>query len=439
MGVHGGLEVIDTPISTPRHFPDKLEAARYMPLTALAVKQAKPKEKDYKLSDGGGMYLLVTKKGAKYWRLKYRFAGKEKVLAIGVYPRVTLEEARAERERAKKLLPNTDPNSAKRVDKASLLEAAENSFEIVATEWYQNHMVNKSDSHRTRTLRLLKNDLFPPLGKRPISYITAPELLKVLRRVESRGAIDTAHRAHQTSGQVFRYAVATGRAERDPSSDLRGALKIHVKKHHAAITEPKELGKLLLSIDSFSGTPVVKAALKLTPLLFSRPKELRHMEWTEIDWEQSLWQIPADKMKMKQPHIVPLPTQAIEVLREIHSLTGRGKYVFPSARGGSRPLSENGVRTALRTMGYDNNTVTAHGFRATARTILDEVLCFRVDLIEHQLAHTVRDPNGRAYNRTKHLPQRIDMMQKWADYLDSLRAEAENTNVIAGKFRVASE
>ncbi|AUM11976.1 tyrosine-type recombinase/integrase [Ketobacter alkanivorans] len=406
-----------------------------MPLTALAVKQAKPKESDYKLTDGGGMYLLVSKKGGKYWRLKYRFAGKEKVLALGVYPSVSLEQARQERDKAKKLLPNTDPNSVKRVDKASNLEAAENNFELVATEWYSNHMVNKSDSHRTRTWRLLKNDLFPPLGKRPISDITPPELLKVLRRVESRGAIDTAHRAHQTAGQVFRYAVATGRAERDPSADLRGALKIHIKKHHAAITEPKELGKLLLAMDSFGGTPVVKAALQLSPLLFVRPKELRHMEWTEIDWDQALWQIPADKMKMKEPHIVPLSVQAIAILEEIHSLTGRGKYVFPSARGGSRPLSENGVRVALRTMGYDNDTMTAHGFRATARTILDEVLCFRVDLIEHQLAHTVRDTNGRAYNRTKHLPQRKDMMQKWADYLNGLKLKAQNGNIIAGRFK----
>ncbi|MCP5019073.1 MAG: integrase arm-type DNA-binding domain-containing protein [Ketobacter sp.] len=406
-----------------------------MPLTALAVKQATPKESDYKLTDGGGMYLLVSKKGGKYWRLKYRFAGKEKVLALGVYPSVSLEQARQERDKAKKLLPNTDPNSVKRVDKASNLEAAENNFELVATEWYSNHMVNKSDSHRTRTWRLLKNDLFPPLGKRPISDITPPELLKVLRRVESRGAIDTAHRAHQTAGQVFRYAVATGRAERDPSADLRGALKIHIKKHHAAITEPKELGKLLLAMDSFGGTPVVKAALQLSPLLFVRPKELRHMEWTEIDWDQALWQIPADKMKMKEPHIVPLSTQAIAILEEIHSLTGRGKYVFPSARGRSRPLSENGVRVALRTMGYDNDTMTAHGFRATARTILDEVLCFRVDLIEHQLAHTVRDTNGRAYNRTKHLPQRKDMMQKWADYLNGLKLEAQNGNIIAGRFK----
>jgi integrase len=410
-----------------------------MPLTALAVKQAKPKEKDYKLSDGGGMYLLVTKKGGKYWRLKYRFAGKEKVLALGVYPTITLEKAREERQKAKKMLPHTDPSSDKRKIKASNLEAAENNFELVAREWFNNHMTGKSESHRVRTLRLLKNDLFPSLGKRPVDDISPPELLRVLRRVENRGAVDTAHRAQQTAGQVFRYAIATGRAERDPSADLRGALKVHIKKHHAAITEPKELGKLLLAIDAYSGTPVVRAALKLSPLLFVRPKELRHMEWTEIDWDQGLWQIPADKMKMKEPHIVPLSRQAIIVLEEISSITGRGKYVFPSGRGASRPLSENGVRVALRTMGYDNNTMTAHGFRATARTILDEVLCFRVDLIEHQLAHAVRDPTGRAYNRTKHLPQRIDMMQKWADYLDVLRVEAESSNVITGQFRTANE
>jgi len=259
-------------------------------------------------------------------------------------------------------------------------------------------------------------------------------LLAVLRKIESRGAVETAHRAKQTAGQIFRFAVSTGRAERDPSADLSGALKTPKKKHLASITDPKEVGKLLLAIDNFQGTATVTAALSLSPLLFARPGELRHMEWEEINWEGGQWEIPAEKMKIKQPHIVPLCKQAIAILKELQLLTGRGKYVFPSARGASRPLSDNGVRTALRTLGYDNDTMTPHGFRATARTLLDEVLGFRIEWIEQQLAHTVRDPQGRAYNRTKHLPQRKDMMQKWADYLDNLKAQAASSNVITGDF-----
>ena len=243
-----------------------------------------------------------------------------------------------------------------------------------------------------------------------------------------------AHRAKQTAGQVFRYAVATGRAERDPSGDLRGALKTKTKKHYAAITDPAEVARLLLAIDAFQGTSTVKAALQLSPLLFQRPGEIRGMEWAEINWEEERWEIPADKMKIRQPHIVPLCTQSIDLLKGLHRLTGRGRYVFPSARGASRCLSENGVRSALRTMGYDNDTMTPHGFRAMARTIMDEVLNYRVDWIEQQLAHAVRDANGRAYNRTAHLPQRKDMMQGWADYLDNLKAQATAGNVVTAKF-----
>jgi integrase len=273
------------------------------------------------------------------------------------------------------------------------------------------------------------------LGNRPISQITSAELLLALRKVEERGAIDMAHRAKQTAGQVFRYAVATGRAERDPSGDLRGALKTKTKKHYAAITDPAEVARLLLAIDAFQGTSTVKAALQLSPLLFQRPGEIRGMEWAEINWEEERWEIPADKMKIRQPHIVPLCTQSIDLLKGLHRLTGRGRYVFPSARGASRCLSENGVRSALRTMGYDNDTMTPHGFRAMARTIMDEVLNYRVDWIEQQLAHAVRDANGRAYNRTAHLPQRKDMMQGWADYLDNLKAQATAGNVAPSMVR----
>jgi integrase len=271
----------------------------------------------------------------------------------------------------------------------------------------------------------MKNDLFPWIGSKPIVNIKAPELLAVLRRVESRGAIETARRLRIIAGQVFKYAVKTGRAERDPAADLRGALAPAKENHHAAITEPKEVAPLLRAIDGYQGSFVVKCALKLAPLFFVRPGELRHAEWSEIDLDEAVWSIPADKMKMKQAHIVPLCRQAIEILKELQPLTGASKYVFPSGRSFARAMSENAVNAALRRMGYDKGTMTGHGFRAMARTILDEVLQVRPDFIEHQLAHAVRDPNGRAYNRTAHLEERRKMMQKWADYLDGLKAGAK--------------
>lgn len=406
-----------------------------MKLKALQVKEAKPREKPYKLADGKGLYLLVKPNGGKYWRLKYRFGGKEKVLALGVYPDSTLTKARADCEDARRVLASDiDPGLQRRINKLTRHQAAANTFEAVAKEWFSQKMGNKSFSHSDRTRRLLENDLYPYLGHRPINDIAPPELLAVLRKVEARGAVDMAHRAKQTAGQVFRYAVATGRAERDPSGDLLGALKDRKKKHYAAITDPRAVGPLLVAIDAFMGTPVVKTALQLSPILFQRPGEMRAMEWVELNLDEKRWEIPASKMKMGEDHIVPLPNQAIALLKELHRLTGRGKYVFPNARGGSRPLSDNGVRVAMRTMGYDNDTMTPHGFRAMARTILDEVLHYRVDWIEHQLAHSVRDTNGRAYNRTAHLEGRREMMQGWADYLDSLKAQALAGNVVTAKF-----
>lgn len=400
-------------------------------LSDLAAKNAVSKDKPYKLSDGGGLYLEVMPGGSKYWRLKYRFGGKEKRLALGVYPAVALKAARKVARDARNLLANgTDPGEVKRQDKLARAVGAGNSFRAVALEWYEKQKPHWSESHIKRTGWLFDNNLFPWLGHRPIAVITPPELLATLRRTESKGTIETAHRAKQVAGQVFRYAVATGRAERDPTPDLKGALANPEESHHAALTDPKAVGKLLVAIDGFQGTPSVKVALQLSPLLFCRPGELRHMEWSEIDWEQARWEISAAKMKMRQPHIVPLCKQAIAMLREIEPITGRGKYVFPSARGASRPLSENGVRTALRTLGYSNDEMTPHGFRAMARTILDEVLGYRVDWIEHQLAHTVKDANGRAYNRTAHLEGRRAMMQGWADFLDSLRLQASNNNVV---------
>lgn len=399
-----------------------------MKLNATAVKQAKPREKQYKLSDGKGMYLLVTPNGAKYWRLKYRFADREKSLALGVYPDITLAEARSKRDAARKALANdTDPAELKKCRKRSLREESDNCFKHIAIEWFNTRMRGRSKSHSDRTLRALHRDLFPLLGSRPISQITAPEVLSALRRIEARGAIETAHRVKQIAAQIFRYAVATGRSDRDPTVDLRGALMSPKKRHLASITDPEQVGQLLIAIEGYSGTPVVKAALLLSPLLFCRPGEIRHMEWLEVNWDEDRWEIPAEKMKMKLPHIVPLARQAKELLWELRPFTGGGRYVFPSARGPTRPLSENGVRTALRTLGYTNDTMTPHGFRAMARTLLDEALGFRVDWIEHQLAHAVRDANGRAYNRTSHLAGRFKMMQVWADYLDELKDQQRTT------------
>ncbi len=397
-----------------------------MPLTDAKVRAAKPQAKDYKLSDEKGLFLLVTATGSRRWRLKYRVAGKEKLLALGVYPDVSLAQARQAREEARSLLAQgVDPALHRKAAKAAQQEASAHSFQAVALEWLEKRG-RKSPTGDERLHRILKNDLFPVLGSRPVGEITPPELLKALRRIEARGALATAKKARQEAGQVFRYAVATGRAERDPSADLKGALQVHSVRHFSAITDPKEVAKLMAAIHDYEGTAVVAAALKLSPLLFCRPGELRHLEWSEVNSEEQRIELPSSKMKIGEPHIIPLSTQALEILEGLHTLTGSGRYVFPSARGRSRPLSENGVRVALRTMGYSNEQMTPHGFRAMARTLLDEVLGFPVDWIEHQLAHAVRDANGRAYNRTKHLEGRRKMMQTWADYLDGLRLGLNN-------------
>lgn len=392
-------------------------------LTATAVTKAKARPKQYKLADSGGMYLLVMPSGSKYWRYDYSFNKKRNTLALGIFPDISLADARKAHQKAREVLASgQDPSDLKKTKKLGRDIEQGNSFEAIGREWFDNKMEDKSDSHKKRSLRILEKDLYPSIGHRPITKITVPEILGALRKIEARGSVDIAHRAKQLSGQIFRYAIASGRAETDPSRDLGDALKTHIKKHYAAITDPLALGKLLIAIDGFSGTPAVKSALQLSALLFQRPGEIRHMEWVEINWNDEQWEIPAEKMKMKHSHIVPLSSQSVAVLRYMESLKGSSKFVFQSARGASRPLSENGVRTALRAMGYDNQTMTPHGFRATARTILDEQLNYRPDFIEHQLAHAVKDPNGRAYNRTKYLPQRKEMMQKWADYLDELKS-----------------
>ncbi|MDB5937950.1 MAG: integrase family protein [Polaromonas sp.] len=379
-----------------------------------------------KHTDGSGMYLLVNA-GGKYWRMNYRFADKRKTLALGVYPAVSLAKARARRDKARELLgEGIDPSTAKQQEKQAKADAAANTFEKVARDWLVKTKAKRADITHLKVSTWLEKDAFPFIGKMPISTIGPRDVLdKVVRKVEARGAIDTAHRLKQLCGQVFRYAVVTGLAERDVTADLSEALVTKTKKHHAAITEPKQVGDLMRSIFAYTGHPATLAALKLTPLVFVRPGELRTMEWAELDLDAAEWRIPGSKMKMKVEHVVPLCTQAVELLRGVQPVTGHGRYVFPSLRTGERPMSENTINGAVRAMGYSKEVHTAHGFRATARTIMDEVLGERVDLIEHQLAHAVKDVNGRAYNRTAHLPARRVMMQAWADYLDKLRIGAD--------------
>jgi integrase len=397
---------------------------RIVPLSDTKVRAAKYRESEYKLFDGGGLFLLITPSGGKLWRLKYRFEGKEKMLSFGRYPEITLSEARSKREEARIQLGNgIDPGVVLKVQKLVKTDEKE-TFEVIAREWHMKFKPTWTSGHAATIMARLQRDLFPWIGARPMNEIRAPELLKALRRVESRGALETAHRIRTIAGQVFRYAVATGRAERDPSGDLKGALPQPGENHHAAITDPKEVGPLLRAIDEYQGHFVVKCALKLAPLFFVRPGELRHAEWTEIDFGERVWNIPGSKMKMKQAHVVPLCDQAVRILEELKQLTGKSKYVFPSGRSFTRPMSDMAILAALRRMEYDRNTMTGHGFRAMARTILDEGLHVRPEYIEHQLAHNVKDPLGRAYNRTTFLPERREMMQRWADYLDGLKLGA---------------
>lgn len=419
-----------------------------MALTDLEVKRASATEKPAKLADGSGMYLLVQpdsvkinekkKKvivlGAKYWRLDYRFAGKRKTLALGVYPDVSLSEARGRREAARKLLSNgVDPSDIKKARKTASVALTENSFEIVAREWFLKHEPNWKENHSNKIIRRLEMDIFPWIGARPAGEILAPELLATIRRIESRGALETAHRALANCGQIFRYAVATGRAQRNPAADLRGALPPAKGGHFASITDPKAIGELLRDLDGYQGALVTRCALRLSPLVFLRPGELRKAEWAEIELDKAEWRIPAARMKMSALHIVPLSTQAVAILREIQPLTGAGKYVFPGARTDTRPMSENAVLAALRRMGYTTDEMTGHGFRSMASTLLNEH-GFNRDAIERQLAHAERDGVRAAYNYAEYLPERKRMMQSWADYLGGL---AKGADVIPLRGRVA--
>ncbi len=398
-----------------------------MPLTDTAIRKAKPRDKPRKIYDSRGLYLEIAPRGTKAWRFKYRFAEKEKRISMGIYPEVSLKLARRRRDEARKLLArDIDPSAYRKAQKQSKRQWARNSFEAVAAEWLAKHSPNWSTAYARRLESELVRDVFPYVGARPVAELTAPDLLAVVRRVEKRGHLRTAHNVLQTCGRVLRYAVATGRAERDVSWDLRGALPPVRTKHFAAITDPKEVGPLLRQLDGYSGTLPVRCALRLAPLVFVRLGELVTAEWAGIDLEGAEWRYTVTKTGT--PHVVPLARQTVAILREVHPLTGHHHYAFPNARHPHRelPMSRGTLWSAFRALDIPRDRMTMHGFRAMARTILDEVLGFRPDFIEHQLAHAVRDPNGRAYNRTAFLPERRVMMQTWADYLDRLRAGEAN-------------
>lgn len=395
-----------------------------MALTDITVKSIKPSDKPQKLSDAGGLYLLVHPNGSKYWRLKYRFLGKEKVLAMGSYPLVTLSVARGLRDDAKRLLLNgQDPSEVKQSKKAETKLEAANTFEAVAREYLVLKSRAQCEKTRVRNLRILEINIFPYIGNTPIATLKAKALLAVLRSMEKRGVVDSAHRALQLSGEIFRYAIKDERAQADLSLVLKGALAPVKEKHHASITDPKAVGALLRDVADYKGAYLTRQALKLAPLVFVRPGELRHAEWAEIDLENAVWRIAAEKMKMKVVHIVPLAKQVVDIFRDIQPITGHTRYVFPSLLSSERPMSENTVNTALRRLGYENDEMTGHGFRSMASTLLHEQ-GWPHEAIERQLAHAERNKVSAAYNYAEHLPKRREMMQSWANYLDELKAGA---------------
>ena len=393
-----------------------------MALTDIQIRQAKPKEKQYKLAAGKGLYLIINPKGGKWWRVRYRLSGKQQELSVGTYPEVSLKEAATRRDDIRsQVSQGKDPGLERKIEKLHKHASSDSSFEAVGREWFDKFSPEWSESHRTRALNRLDKDVYPWLGKKHINSISPAELLMVLRSIESRGVVDTAHRVKQLCGQIFRYAVATGRAERDPSQDLKGALPRTKTKHFASITEPKAIGELLRAINDYSGNVEVRTALKVAPYVFVRPGELRHAEWSEFDFEKAEWRIPAEKMKMGVQHIVPLSEQVITLLKELKPLTGNDKYLFPSNRTKARPISENTLNAALRRLGYSKDEMTSHGFRSMASTLLNEQ-GWNHDAIERQLAHAEKNGVRASYNYAEYLPVRKEMMQSWADYLDSLAA-----------------
>lgn len=398
-----------------------------MALSDLAVRSAKPRDKAYKLADGRGLHLLVAPTGGKLWRFRYRVEGREKLLSLGIYPDVSLAKARERCSEARALLAEgIDPSVHRKVAKTMREGLKENTFEVIGRRWYAMTAPKLADTTKEKLLRRLEVDVFPVIGHRPIAELGAPDLLAVIRRIEGRGAMDIARRMHNVCGRIFRYAVGHGLTERDPSRDieLRDILPPEDVQHHASLTDPNDVAGLLRAIDEFTGSFTTRCALRLAPLVFVRPGELRHAEWSEIDLAKAEWRIPGNKMKMKEQHLVPLSTQAIAILKEILPVTGHGRYVFPSERGGGRPMSENTVNAALRRMGYSKEEMTGHGFRSLASTLLHE-LGLPHAVIERQLAHGERNKVSAAYNFAEHLPERREMMQQWADYLEVLKKGAK--------------
>lgn len=400
-------------------------AKRVLELTDMAVKAAKKQDKQYKLTDGKGLYLLVTPTGGKLWRFDYSFDAKRKTLSFGSYPEITLNKAREKRDEARSLVANgIDPSADKK--QKEVVKALErlNTFEAVTRQWFEDHKANWSTDHATRLMRRLEADIFPLIGNKPITEIKRKDLTTILQAVSVR-TLETAHRLKIAINQMLRYALQLELISHNPLGDTKGLLRKIEHTHMAAPTDPKEVAALLRAIDGFTGSFIVKSAMQLAPMLFVRPGELRQAEWSEIYLETAEWNIPAEKMKMKVAHLVPLSEQAVKILKELQPLTGHSKYVFPCHRSPLKCMSENAVNAGLRRLGFEKSEITGHGFRAIARTILDEVLQVRVDYIEHQLAHAVKDANGRAYNRTSHLPERRKMMQTWSDYLDGLKIGAK--------------
>jgi len=408
--------VLETGTITGRETPDGYDLGATDFLTEARIRRARPKERPYKLRDGGGLYLLITPTDAKQWRLRYAIGGRESMLSLGSYPATSLKAARARRAEVRAALEaGKNPAAERRAERAH----SANTFETIAREWLAKQPF--APKTLAKAVWTFEDLLFPYIGSQPITALTAPELLEVFRRLERRGKHETAHRSKQRVGQVLRYAIATGRAQRDPTADLRGALAPINVTNRAAVTDPREVAQLLRALDGYKGHPIVEAALKLAPLVFVRPGELRAAEWAEINLEAGEWRIAAHRTKMRRPHLVPLAKQAAAILREVEPLTGRGRYVFPSPRTSQRPLSDNAITAALRRIGYTGEQMSWHGFRAMASTLLNE-LGFPPDIIELQLAHQERDEVRAAYNRAQRLDERRKMMHAWADYLDSLRA-----------------
>lgn len=392
-----------------------------MPLTDAKIRSLKPRDRLFRVADEKGLCLEIPPEGqgSLRWRVRYRFAQKGRMLSVGIYPEVSLKQARQACDEIRQQLRNgIDPSTARKAIQAA--SAGLETFEVITREWHGRQMKAWSPDHADRVLRLMENDLFPWVGQRNLADIQPPELLAVLRRIEARGAIETAHRALQHCSAVFRYGIATGRAVRDPAVDLRGALTPYRMTHFPTITDPKAIGELLHDLDGYQGSFITRCALQLAPLVFVRPGELRQAEWREFDLDGQEWRIPGPKMKMRDEHLVPLSRQAVALLSELHPLTSSGRYLFPGLRTAERPMSENTINGALRRLGYDQTQFTGHGFRSMASTLLHEQ-GFPTDVIERQLAHAERNKVKAAYNRAEHLPERRRMMQHWSDYLDRLK------------------